>query len=111
MSLINSYNISTVLQSVYDLGYSLIRPTPTVAYTIVSSELATAAAAGEKVFTINIMHNAINSNLELKGDYLKAYTSGILASLLQEGIFEHQVVIALNTKVSGTASIDLMFSF
>lgn len=111
MSLKTDYNLQSQMDDVYDLGVSLIQPTPTAAYTIISGELAAAAAAGETDFTVNVNHNAINDNLELSGTYWRSYSAGILTALASENIYNYEVAVVLNTTVTGTATIDLIFSF
>lgn len=110
MSLRTDYNIQDNMITVYDLGVALIQSTPTPAYTQLSTELANAAAAGKRDFTINVAHNADDTNLKLNGDYLNSYKAGIYSALAAEEIYSHQVTVELNT-VQTTASIDLTFSF
>jgi len=111
MSLKTDYNLQTEMIAVYDLGLSLIQSTPTSTYTLVSGELAAAAAAGKKSFTVNVAHNAINANLELEGAYWESYRAGIISSLASESIYSYEVAVELNKTIAGTASLDLVFTF
>ena len=111
MSLKTDYSLQEAMNSVYDLGAALITSTPTAAYTQLSSDLAVAAAAGEKEFTVNVNHNADNTNLELKGTYWLSYKAGIISSLASEDIYDYEVSVSLNTTSVGVASIDLIFTF
>lgn len=111
MSLKTDYNLQTAMNSVYDLGAALIVSTPTAAYTKLSSDLAVAAAAGKKEFTVNVNHNADNTNLELKGTYWQTYRAGVISSLANEDIYDYEVSVSLNTTTTGVATIDLIFTF
>lgn len=113
MTLKVNYNFNEEMNLVYNLGFSLIQalPTPTPAYTTLNGALAAASKAGKKIFTVNLSHNAINANLELKGEYWETYKTGIQSSLSQEDIYCNEVTVELNTSVAGTATIDLKFNF
>ena len=111
MTLRTDYNLQTQMDTVFDLGVALIQPTPSATYTIISNELIAAAAAGKEVFTVNIAHNAINDNLELKGTYWDSYKAGLAFALASEDIYDYQFTIELNTASTGVASIDINFSF
>ena len=111
MSLKTTYNLPTEMKTVYELGVALIQPTPTPQYTIIQDELAAAAAAGKTEFTVNITHNAINANLELKGTYWDSYNAGLIAALSAEDVYDYEVKVELNTTIAGSATLDLNFTF
>lgn len=111
MTLKTDYNIDTQMNSVFDLGKSLIVNTPTASFTVVQAALQAAALRGETEFTVNLAHNANNASLELQGRYYETYAAGVIASLSEEDVYDYEVTISLNTTIAGTATLDLQFNF
>jgi hypothetical protein len=109
----DSFNYDSSMVDVYNLGKSLISPTPTptAAYVAVESALALNAASGVKKFTVNIAHNGLDSAIYLKGAYWEAYKTGLLSALAEEHIFDNEVSPAVNVSNRNLTSIDLNFSF
>jgi hypothetical protein len=89
------------------LSYSSQRPT---AYSLLSNEMTSAAAAGKSTFSISIESSDNPSYLRLKGNYMNAYFAGIQEALSQEGFFPtYEVKLSLD--LSDTLATKVKFDF
>ena len=76
-----------------------------------TSELQSAAAKGQKKFTVTLVTTFEPGNLRLNGTHQQTYFAGIMHQLGTEEIFEYEVSVELNTSDLTTTSVDLNFTF
>lgn len=77
----------------------------------ITSEMATAAAAGNSTFTVTITVGYQPSDIRTAGNLWSAYKSGIEEALSSEDVMSNEVTVALNTTDAITTQVDLNFTF
>jgi hypothetical protein len=98
---------TTQMATVFAAGETFV----TANLAALTTGLQTAAAKGLKSFTVNVITAQNPANLRLGVTYLNTYLAGISSALLQEEIYNYEVVLSLNTSDLNTTSIDFKFSF
>lgn len=78
--------------------------------TALTTALQTAAAAGNKSFTVTLAVVFEPANLRLNGIHQKCFFAGILKQMSTEDIYPHEVSLALNTSDTINTSIDFRFT-
>ena len=103
------------LDAAHDAGVALVGTGTGVGqWDTITTGLQTNAAAGLKKFTVSIATTYLPSALRgNKGDnlILKAYLSGIVEQLSNQGIYDFECTPTLNTTDTVDTKIDLNFSF
>jgi len=77
----------------------------------ITTEMAAAAAAGKRSFTLTYVTTYQSADLKLLGPLWRAYQSGITQALAAEDIMLNDVIISLNTADASTTYVDLAFDF
>lgn len=77
---------------------------------VLTTALQTAAAAGNKNFTITLAVTFEPANLRLNGLHQKAFFAGCLRQLSVEDIYPHEVALVLNIADTINTSIDFKFT-
>lgn len=85
---------------------------------LITSNLATLqtslrsnAVSGKSSFTISLETSYQVNNLKLKGPHFKSYSAGIKKALAEQGIYDYEVTVTLNTADSSVTKVDLAFNF
>lgn len=76
----------------------------------IQADLESNAAQGNKAFTTSYLTAFEPTYLRLEGNHMNTYFSGIRSGLLAEELYEHEVVITLNTSDQTDTYVDLKFS-
>ena len=84
---------------------------PGAAYATLSTELASASAAGKESFTVSISVTHQPDTLKLENKYWDSFKAGIISALAVEGIYSYEVTLTLNTDDTQNTKVDFAFSF
>lgn len=77
----------------------------------ITTEMATAAAAGLQTFTVTLAIGYQPQDIRAGGNLWEAFKSGCLQALAAEDIAGNEVTVTLNTSDTVTTSVDLNFTF
>ena len=77
----------------------------------ITTQMATQADKGVKVFTLTFATTFQPDDLRLEGCLWEAYRSGILQGLSSEDVMGNEVSVTLNTSDTVSTRVNLSFSF
>lgn len=83
----------------------------TTEFAAITTEMAAAAAAGIKEFTITVGATFQSADLRLETALWEAHRTGILQGLAEEDLMGNEVTVELNTQDQTTTRIDMNFKF
>lgn len=104
-----STGLTQKMAAAFDAGSSFV----TANLGQLSTELKSAAAKGQKIFTviIAVSGSASPDYLKLNGLYLQSFFAGIKSQLAVEDIFDYEVALSLNTADLGNLKVNFNFTF